>query len=69
MDALTKELAVPLGRYCKAFPPPGRLHPFERALLALTVGEQRYEDTLQRVDTLRKTVLEVGPDVYSRKQS
>lgn len=55
-----KELTVPLGKYGKSFPPPARLHPFERALLALTVGEQRYVDSLQRVDNLRKTLLEVG---------
>ena len=66
LDALTKELAVPLGRYIKGFPSPERLHPFEAALLDLTVGTGRYDRTLQRVDALRKRILEEGKAAAAR---
>ena len=54
LDALTKELCGPLGAYIKGFPPVTRLHPFEHALVEITVGPGRYERTLGRVDSLRK---------------
>ena len=60
LDALTKELAVPLGKYVKGFPTASRLHPFDRALLHLTVGEDKYDRVLQRVDTARKKLLQAG---------
>ncbi len=60
LDALTKELCAPLARYVRGFPPPARLHPFERALLDLTVGTAPYERALSRVDALRKGLLELG---------
>ncbi|KXZ49543.1 hypothetical protein GPECTOR_20g397 [Gonium pectorale] len=66
LDTLMKELSVPLGRYVAAFPAPERLHPFERALLALTVGEAAYVSALQRVDKLRRAVQEVGKSAASR---
>ena len=46
----------------KGFPHPSRLHPFERALLELTLGEARYCLAVERVDTLRKAMLEVRGD-------
>ncbi|KAG2422991.1 hypothetical protein HXX76_015662 [Chlamydomonas incerta] len=66
LDTFMKELSVPLGRYLAGFPPPGRLHPFEAALLALTVGEATYLSTLDRVDRLRRAVQEVGKGAASR---
>jgi GTP1/Obg family GTP-binding protein len=60
LDALTKALVAPLSRYGRGFPPPARLHPFERALLDLTVGTAPYERALARVAALRKGVLELG---------
>ncbi len=60
MDTLTKEVAVPLGAYVKGFPPVQRLHPFEQAMLELTWGTQTYEKVLCKVDSLRKSVLEVA---------
>ena len=57
MQALT----VPLTRYAGQFPAPEALHPFERALLELTVGEERYVTALDRVGALRKPVSEVPP--------
>lgn len=66
LDTLTKEVAMPLGRYMRGFPAPASLHPFERALLELTVGEERYLRTLARVDVLRKAALEVGKSNAAR---
>lgn len=66
LDTLTKEVAGPLGRYIKGFPAPAALHPFERALLELTVGEERYLKSLARVDALRKAALEVGKSQAGR---
>ena len=60
LDALTKALTQPLGTYVSGFPSPTRLHPFERALLDLTVGTAAYERTLLRIDALRKGTLELG---------
>ncbi len=59
MDSAMKALSAPLSAYVKGFPPPGRLHPFERALLDLTVGEDRYATVLARVDALRRKLTEV----------
>ena len=55
MQALT----VPLTRYGHEFPAPEALHAFERALLELTVGEERYVTALDRVAALRKPLSEV----------
>jgi nucleolar GTP-binding protein len=60
LDALTKALSNPLAIYVDGFPEPRRLHPFERALLDLTVGTREYERALLRVDALRKGTLELG---------
>ena len=60
LDTLTKALSGPLGVYVAGFPSPARLHPFERALLDLTVGTSDYERTLLKVDALRKGILELG---------
>ncbi len=60
LDALTKALTNPLATYVGGFPSPTRLHPFERALLDLTVGGASYERTLLRIDALRKGALELG---------
>lgn len=59
MDFTMKALTGPLTTYMKGFPPPPRLHPFERALLDLTVGEDRYATVLARVDALRRKLTEV----------
>lgn len=50
---------MPLGKYIKEFPPTARLHPFERALLELTVGPGTYERVLGRVEALRKSTVQV----------
>ncbi|KAL0037960.1 hypothetical protein WJX79_007430 [Trebouxia sp. C0005] len=66
MDTLTKEVAVPLGTYMKGFPSVQRLHPFEQAMLELTWGTQTYEKVLTKVDSLRKSILEVGKGYAGR---
>jgi nucleolar GTP-binding protein len=60
MDVLMKELTQRLGEYERGFPPVERLHPFEAALLELTVGAATYRKTLSRVGALRKAVVEVS---------
>jgi len=72
LDALAQAVCTPLGALTRAFPPPASLHPFEAALLDLTLastaggsapegsGTARYEKTLARVDAGRRAVLEAG---------
>ncbi|XP_077244908.1 P-loop containing nucleoside triphosphate hydrolases superfamily protein isoform X2 [Tasmannia lanceolata] len=60
LDALMKELAVPLRGYMENFPDKRNLHPYERSLIELTLGEGNYEKVLGRVDALRKKVVSVG---------
>eukprot|EP00887_Chlorella_sp_A99_P004720 scaffold4.g4720.t1 len=66
LDTLMKELCVPLGAYLRGFPRPGRLHPFERALLELTVGDGKYAEVLARVESLRRSTVEVGKAYATR---
>lgn len=66
LDRMTKELAGPMKTYVKGFPDPDRLHPFERALLDLTLGVDHYSKTLGRVDATRKSILEVGKQYASK---
>ncbi|CAI5944343.1 unnamed protein product [Closterium sp. NIES-64] len=65
LDCLTKEISGPLGRYVRLFPRRSHLHPFERCLVELTLGEGVYEEVLSRVDALRKRVLDVGKNAAS----
>ncbi|XP_068656856.1 nucleolar GTP-binding protein 1 [Aristolochia californica] len=60
LDALMKELAVPLRGYMENFPDKRFLHPYERSLIELTLGEGNYEKVLGRIDSLRKKVVSVG---------
>ena len=60
LDALTTALCKPLGEYVKGFPRLERLHPFERALLELTLKDDKYESTLRQVDVARKAMLSIG---------
>jgi len=49
-------------------PPPRleRLHPFERALLELTLRDGHYAATLHQVDLLRKGMLGIGKGLTAR---
>ncbi|XP_052107281.1 nucleolar GTP-binding protein 1 isoform X1 [Arachis duranensis] len=62
LDALMKELAVPLRTYVESFPDKAYLHPYERSLIELTLGDGYYEKVLGKVDTLRKRVVSVGKE-------
>ncbi len=60
LDTLMKELTKPLGIYVEGFLHPDELHPFERALLALSVGEEQYAHCVEGVRSLRKSVVGVS---------
>ncbi|KAL6658978.1 hypothetical protein ACP70R_003018 [Stipagrostis hirtigluma subsp. patula] len=60
LDALMKELSVPLRTYTENFPKKKYLHPYERSLIELTFGEGYYEQVIGRVDALRKKITSVG---------
>ncbi|KAL5220428.1 hypothetical protein ABZP36_025141 [Zizania latifolia] len=60
LDALMKELSVPLRTYTENFPKRRDLHPYERSLIELTFGEGYYEKAIVRVDALRKKINSVG---------
>ncbi|XP_021897965.1 nucleolar GTP-binding protein 1 [Carica papaya] len=62
LDALMKELAVPLRGYLDNFPKRKYLHPYERSLIELTLGDGNYEEVLRKVDSLRKKVISVGKE-------
>ncbi|KAJ9188584.1 hypothetical protein P3X46_003927 [Hevea brasiliensis] len=62
LDALMKELAVPLREYLENFPKRRYLHPYEQSLIELTLGDGNYEEVLRKVDALRKKVLSVGKE-------
>eukprot|EP00890_Picochlorum_soloecismus_P001598 jgi/Picsp_1/2439/NSC_05900-R1_nucleolar gtp-binding protein 1-like len=60
LDTLMKELTGPLGRYETGFINVEQLHPFERALLELTVGEERYMSSVDGITGLRKSVVGIA---------
>ncbi|KAG2669070.1 hypothetical protein I3843_14G017200 [Carya illinoinensis] len=62
LDALMKELVVPLRTYLESFPKKKYLHPYERSLIELTLGDGNYEEVLGNVDALRKKVVSVGKE-------
>ena len=59
LDALTQELTTPMGRIVQAFQLQGKLHPFEEALLDLTVGLDSFNKRVKKMDNIRKSCLEV----------
>ncbi|CAK9182093.1 unnamed protein product [Ilex paraguariensis] len=62
LDALMKELAVPLRTYKESFPNKKHLHPYEKSLIELTLGDGNYEEVLGKIDALRKKVVSVGKE-------
>lgn len=65
LDALMKELGVPLREYMESFPNKMYLHPYERSLIELTLGDGNYEEVLGRVNALKKKVVSVGKEQAS----
>ncbi|BDA42683.1 probable nucleolar GTP-binding protein 1 [Coccomyxa sp. Obi] len=66
MDELVKAISTPLGACVKGFPLAERLHPFERALLDLTIGLDLYEKRLARLTSLRQSAVQVGKAYAAR---
>lgn len=66
LDTLMKELTKPLGKYEDGFMHPDDLHPFERALLSLSVGEDKYLHAVDGVKSLRKSVVGVAKGYAGR---
>jgi nucleolar GTP-binding protein len=66
LDTLMKELTKPLGKYEDGFMHPDALHPFERALLSLSVGEEAYVHAVDGVKSLRKSVVGVAKGYAGR---
>lgn len=66
LQCLTQELVGPLTRYLRDFPPQDRLHPFERAQVVLTIGENAYPRVMGRVESLRKSFLQTGNGFSAR---
>ncbi|CAI0447622.1 unnamed protein product [Linum tenue] len=62
LDALMKELAAPLKAYLENFPKRKYLHPYERSLVELTLGDGVYEEVLKKVDALKRKVVVVGKE-------
>ncbi|XP_009612741.1 uncharacterized protein LOC107778132 [Nicotiana tabacum] len=62
LDALMKEIAVPLRTYKENFPNKRYLHPYERSLIELTLGDGNYEEVLGKLEALRKRVVSVGKE-------
>ncbi|CAN4117396.1 unnamed protein product [Withania somnifera] len=62
LDTLMKELAVPLRTYKENFPNKKYLHPYERSLIELTLGDGNYEDVLGKLEALRKRVVSAGKE-------
>ncbi|EEF35900.1 nucleolar GTP-binding protein, putative [Ricinus communis] len=62
LDALMKELALPLREYLENFPKRKYLHPYEQSLIELTLGDGNYEEVLRKVDALRKKVVSIGKE-------
>ncbi|ESR58730.1 p-loop containing nucleoside triphosphate hydrolases superfamily protein [Citrus sinensis] len=53
---------VPLRDYVANFPNRKCLHPYERSLTELTLGDGNYEKVLKNVDALRKKVVSAGKE-------
>ena len=62
-------LCKPLGEYVKGFPKINRLHPFEKAMLELTVDPETYVKTIREVDAARKAMLTMGKEYSSRAKN
>ena len=62
---VVKAISAPLSACIKGFPAPDSLHPFEAALLDLTIGMEAYQRRLNRVADMRRACVEVRPALAS----
>ncbi|XP_062097015.1 uncharacterized protein LOC133802682 isoform X2 [Humulus lupulus] len=53
LDALMKELAAPLRTYMESFPKRHTIHPYERSLIELTLGDGNYHYIISRIIVIR----------------
>ena len=58
---VVKAISAPLSACIKGFPVPDSLHPFEAALLDLTIGMDSYQRRLNSVAHMRRACVEVRP--------
>jgi len=63
LDELTKQLTAPLNAAVHGFPARRMLHPYEAAVVDLTMGEGTYEARLKRVEAVRKRITNVGKEL------
>ena len=63
LDELTKQLTAPLNLAVRGFPARRMLHPYEAAVVDLTLGEGAYEARLKRVEAIRKRITNVGKEL------
>ena len=56
---VVKAISAPLNACVKGFPTQEALHPFEKALLDLTIGLDAYQRRLSRVAAMRQACVEV----------
>ena len=66
LQAMTSGYCNPLKTYVKGFPNPDRFHPFERALLELTLSDKKYRTTVEAVDKMRKILYGIGKGYASQ---
>lgn len=66
LDTLKASLSSPLTRFLEDFPDPQRLHPFDQALLNLTVGEKAYLGVLKKVAAVRNGIHETGSSICNQ---
>ena len=66
VQALTDNLSQPLKKYVKAFPSFNNIHPFDYAIIDLTVSVDELRHSLGGIDWAANKVLEIGGDFSSK---
>lgn len=66
LDAAMKAVSAQLAGYVGGFPDPRRLHPFDAALLELTVGARRYDAAVRRVEGVRRAAVHCAKTFAAR---
>ena len=66
VQALTDNLTQPLKKYVKAFPSFNNIHPFDCAIIDLTVGVDELRHSLGGIDWAADKVIEIGGDFSSK---
>eukprot|EP00892_Ulva_mutabilis_P010762 jgi/Ulvmu1/8058/UM004_0295.1 len=69
MDTLIKEITARFKTFISGFPRFERLHPFEKSVLDLAVGEGNYKRILGNADKLRRKAMKVGKEYASKAKA